>query len=172
MGLAQQYLDYINLMTYDFSGGKIASHHTGLYASKYYKAENNADNAVKVFMAAGVPAEKLVMGIAFYGKSSNLVAGAKGLGDSVLTYGRGKGYTDIKDSLMTQPGFKAYRDHHAKAPYLYNATTRQFITYDDEWSVRKKCKYVKHKNMAGMMFWEYNSDLKGYLLEEINKVLK
>jgi chitinase len=172
MGNAQQYLDYVNLMTYDYSGGRIASHHTNLYASKKYKSQNNADNAVTLFMAAGVPADKLVMGIAFYGRVSNLADGAKGLGDSVATYARGKGYSTIKDSLVNQQGFKAYRDRHAKAPYLYNSTTRQFVTFDDEWSVKKKCKYVKRKKLGGVMFWEYDSDLKGYLLDEINRELK
>ncbi len=171
MNEVQQYLDYINLMTYDFSGGKIASHHTSLYESKAYEAHNNADNAVTLFMAAGVPADKLVMGIAFYGKVSVLASGAKGLGDSVATYSRGWGYTHIKDSILKIPEFKVHRDRPAKADYIYNATTRQFITFDDEWSVKKKCKYVKRKKMAGAMFWEYNDDLKGYLLDEINRVL-
>ena len=172
MGALQQYLDYINLMTYDFSGGKIASHHTSLYASKAYEAHNNADNAVKLFIAAGVPENKLIMGVAFYGKSSILVAGAKGLGDSIATYSRGVGFTAIKDSVLKQPGNKEFYDRHAKAPYLYNTATRQFITYDNLWSVKKKCKYVIRKKLGGVMFWEYDSDLKGYLVGEINKVLK
>lgn len=171
MNKVQQYLDYINLMTYDFSGGKIASHHTALYESRAYEAHNNADNAVTLFMAAGVPADKLVMGIAFYGKVSVLAPGAKGLGDSVATYSRGWGYTIIKDSILKIPEFKVHRDRPAKADYIYNASTRQFITFDDEWSVKKKCKYARHKKMAGVMFWEYNDDLKGYLLGEINRVL-
>jgi len=173
MGNVQQYLDYINLMTYDFGeGGKIAAHHTNLYTSKHYKSHNSADNAVKLFEAAGVPAEKLVMGIAFYGKSAILVNGARGVGDSVATYNRGGGFTALKDSISKLPGFKIYRDKQAGADYLYNNSTRQFITYDDEWSVKKKCKYAKRNNLAGVMFWEYDSDLKGYLLDEINMVLK
>ena len=96
------------------------------------------------------------MGIAFYGKSSILVNGAKGLGDSIATYTHGVGFTMIKDSILKLPGFKAHRDKHAKADYIYNEATRQFITYDDEWSVKKKCKYVKRKKLAGAMFWEYN----------------
>jgi chitinase len=172
MGSAQQYLDYVNLMTYDYAGGRTARHHTNLYASKLYQSPEFADNAVREFMTAGVPASKLVMGVAFYGRVSNLAVGAKGIGDTVASTSRGKGYTTIKDSLLKQAGFKLYRDRKAKAPYLYNAETRQFITFDNEWSVRKKCKYVKAKGMAGVMFWEYDSDLKGYLLDEINRVLK
>ena len=171
MGKAQQYLNYINLMTYDYSGGKIASHHTLLYSSKAYRSNKNANEAVKLFEAAGVPANKLVMGIAFYGKSAILVNGAKGLGDSIATNGRNIGFTMIKDSILKLPGFKAHRDRHAKADYIYNEGTRQFITYDDEWSVKKKCKYVKRKKLAGAMFWEYNDDLKGYLLDVVNRVL-
>jgi len=172
MDQVQKYLDYINLMTYDYSGGGIASHHTALYESKAYLAHNNAGNAVKIFEAAGVPSNKLVMGIAFYGHSATLVDGAKGLGDSVKTNLRGLGYTEIRDSVMKIPGFKAYRDKHAKAPYLFNAQTRQFISYDDEWSVKKKCQYAKRNKLGGVMFWEYDSDLKGYLLDEINRVLR
>jgi len=172
MGDAQQYLDFINLMTYDYSGGKIASHHTALFASRAYPAHNNADEAVKLFEAAGVPASKLVMGIAFYGHSAVLVKGAQGLGDSIATYSRGRGYTTIKDSILKLPGFKVAHDRNAKADYIFNKQTLQFFSFDDEWSVKKKCKYVLRKKMAGAMFWEYDSDLKGYLLDEINKVLK
>jgi chitinase len=31
---------------------------------------------------------------------------------------------------------------------------------------------VLDKRMAGVMFWEYSSDSKGYLLNEISKTLK
>ncbi|HTE01092.1 MAG TPA: glycoside hydrolase family 18 protein [Mucilaginibacter sp.] len=172
MGKAQQYLDYINLMTYDFSD-TVATHHTNLYNTNLYHTQKYADNAVNAFIAAGVPASKLVMGLAFYGRVYNLDSLAKrGIGEKILTRDRGRGYTVIKDSLVNKNGFEHYRDRKAKAPYLYNASKRQFITYDDEWSVKKKCKYVLSKKMAGVMFWEYSSDPKEYLLDEVNAVLK
>jgi len=172
MGGAQQYLDFVNLMTYDYSGGRIASHHTALFASKAYPAHNNADESVQLFEAAGVPAEKLVIGIAFYGRSSILGPGEKVLGDSIVKEVHAGGFTALKDSILKVPGFKVFRDRHAKADYAFNAATRQFITYDDEWSVKKKCRYVKKQKMAGAMFWEYADDPKSYLLDVINKVLK
>ena len=64
------------------------------------------------------------------------------------------------------------KDKDAKAPYLFNPTTLQFITFDDEWSVKNKCEYVIKNNLAGVMFWEYSSDKKEYLLKEIDKDLK
>lgn len=171
MGKAQQYLNYVNLMTYDYNE-KVAGHHTNLYKSKKYKDKNSADKAVDAFIAAGVPVEKLVMGLAFYGRVYTLASATKkGIGDSIINRERGRGYSTIKDSLVDQNGFIAHRDKKAKAPYLYNPSNRQFITYDDEWSVKKKCKYVLHRKMGGVMFWEYSSDPKEYLLDEANAIL-
>jgi chitinase len=171
MGKAQQYLNYINLMTYDYSD-VVATHHTNLYNTNLYPTQKYADNAVKAFMAAGVPAEKLVMGLAFYGRVYNLSSDTKrGIGDKILNRDKGQGYTTIKDSLIDRNGYVHYRDRKAKAPYLYNASKKQFITYDDEWSVKKKCKYVLSKKMGGVMFWEYSSDPKEYLLDKANASL-
>lgn len=173
MGKAQQYLDYVNLMTYDLFSGDTAVHHTGLYTTHMYKTTKSTDHAVKAFLAAGVPAGKLVMGIAFYGRSFKLQAGAKqGIGDKRLSQRYVDGYTFIKDSLVNRKGFREYRDEVAKAPYLYNPTTQEVVSYDDERSVREKCRYVMDKKMGGVMFWEYTSDPKGYLLNEIDKTLK
>ncbi|SHE71667.1 chitinase [Pedobacter caeni] len=173
MDKAATYLDYINLMTYDFYSGKIAGHHTNLYPSKIYPTVNSADKAISAYIAAGVPASKLVMGIAFYGRNSKVAEGTTtGLGAGYVTGEFGSGFSKIKDSLINKQGFREFKDQDAKASYLFNATTKTLITYDDEWSVREKCKYVTNQGMAGVMFWEYASDPKEYLLNEIVKSLK
>jgi len=172
MNKAQQYLDYINLMTYDYSGSGTVGHHTNLYPSGDDANENSADKAVKAFMAAGVPASKLVVGLAFYGRSWILSgAGKPIMKNSVVSTTRGGGYSYLKDSIINQRGFTAYWDKKASAPYLFNDSTRQFISYDDERSVKNKCRYVKKNKLAGVMFWEYSSDPKQYLLTTIDKNL-
>jgi len=176
MDKAQQYLDYINLMTYDYfpDSLNVAVHHTALYGSKKYNATEYSDRAVNDFVAAGVPRSKLVIGIAFYGHSYQTADTLhNGLGSKVVRQMRaGGGYTFIKDSLITNKSFKYYRDNDAQAPYLFNNSTNQFVTFDDEWSVKNKCQYVKDNGMAGVMFWEYANDKKEYLLKEINSDLK
>ncbi|RYD74429.1 MAG: glycoside hydrolase family 18 protein [Sphingobacteriales bacterium] len=173
MDKVQQYLDYVNLMTYDFYNGAIAGHHTNLYPSAKFPSAHSADNTFKEFVAAGVPENKLVMGIAFYSRAFTLKSNStNGLGDSVLAGSYGKGYTFLKDSLINKNGFNAFVDKAAKAPYIFNSGTKEFMTYDDEESVKEKCKYVLKNNMAGVMFWEYSSDVNGYLLNQINKTLK
>ena len=80
---------------------------------------------------------------------------------------RGGGFTYLKDSLINKNGFVRYWDKKASAPYLFNKEKKFFITYDDEESVKQKCKYVKDHKLAGVMFWEYSSDKKEYLLKTI-----
>ncbi|MDO1451392.1 glycoside hydrolase family 18 protein [Rhodocytophaga aerolata] len=173
MDKASRYLDYVNLMTYDLFSGDTAVHHAGLYASALYQSTKYADHAVKAFMEAGVPASKLVLGIPFYGRSFKLQAAVKqGIGEKMISQDYLDGYTLIKDSLVNKNGFTSYRDKAAKVPYLVNAATKQVISYEDEISVREKCKYVMDQQLAGVMFWEYTSDPKGYLLHEIHQTLK
>ncbi|OCX52746.1 chitinase [Mucilaginibacter sp. PPCGB 2223] len=174
MNKASVYLDYINLMTYDYFGNGSAIHHTNLYASKTYTGRDNADNAVSAYIAAGVPASKMVLGVAFYGRVFQLPDSAKkGLGDINSKHLRQLGYDMIRDSLLTDKalGFIAYRDTAAMAPYLFSNINHQFVTYDDIWSIDNKCKYVLQHQLAGVMFWEYDSDPKSYLLDEVNEDL-
>lgn len=170
MGDVAKHLDYVNLMTYDFHvvAGDTVGHHSNLYPSG--EGGRSADRGIKAFIQAGVPAEKIVLGIPFYGRSWMMRTtdnkGINRVADSVL---RGGGYTFIKDSLVDKNGFKRYWDEQAKAPYLFNEEKKQLVVYDDEQSVKIKCDYIKENNLAGIMFWQYASDPKLYLLNTINE---
>ena len=171
MSKVQQYVDYIHLMTYDY-GDEHSTHHTNLYASQHDAAENSADMAVRNFIAAGVPAAKLVLGIAFYGKTGIVDSAVNnGWNRRYLSKAYAGGYGYICDSILSNPGFLYYWDDQARAPYLFNSSTRQFITYDDERSVMEKCRYAKKEKLAGVFFWEYLEDPAGNLLRSINNTL-
>ncbi|HKB44952.1 MAG TPA: glycoside hydrolase family 18 protein [Chitinophagaceae bacterium] len=170
MDKVQQYADYINVMSYDYAGGSdpISGHHTNLYVSSADSNQYSAHRSIQAFIAAGVPPAKIVIGIAFYGKGWQMEsADNNGLYRKALKPARGGGFTYLKDSLVNKNGYKQYWDAEAKAPYLFNPEKKIFISYDDERSVKEKCKYVKHYHLGGAMFWEYNSDKKEYLLKVI-----
>lgn len=165
-----KYVDYINLMGYDFyvSGVK-AGHHANLYASESYGDEDSVDKAFNLYTAAGVPPEKLVLGVPFYGRSWIMKSDDnRGINRAVESVAKGGGYTFIHDTLIHQAGFVRYWDEKARAPYLWNAAKRQLVSYDDEESIREKCDFVKSHNMGGVMFWQYASDPKEYLLDAVN----
>ncbi len=165
------YLDYVNLMTYDYYPEKVARHHTNMYPSQEYECNYSGQYAVEAFIKAGVPAEKLVVGISFGSRAFKLQDNAsKGLGDTVVSTTRaGGGFSHIKDSLENRKGFVKHWDSTARAPYLFHAEDKVFVTYDDEQSVKEKCLYTINNGLAGVMFWEYMSDPKEYLLDAINE---
>ena len=173
MDKAVKYLDFVNLMTYDYyTSGDTAGHHSNLYPPEDYEKDASAHKTFQIFRDAGVPAEKLVMGVPFYGRSWIMKSAEKhGINMPVEGRARGGGYTYIKDSLVNKQGFVRYWDESAKAPYLFNSETNQLVVYDDEESVRLKCEYVLDNNMAGLMFWQYASDPKEYLLDAMNEHL-
>ncbi|GGB86404.1 glycoside hydrolase family 18 protein [Dyadobacter sediminis] len=173
MGLLQPYMDYIFIMTYDYGGKNgTVGHHTNLYGYGNSRDVSSADQSVKNFIAAGVPASKIGLGAAFYGKGWEAETGKNnGLGEKRIRSVPGGGYTKLKDSLINQNGYKKYYDKKARAPYLFNDSTKVLITYEDEKSVRDKCKYVKKHKLAGIFFWEYFNDPKEYLIKEISRNL-
>jgi len=174
MAEVHPYLDYLNVMSYDFfTGGPQAGHHTNLYPSGKLPNESSGDRAVQLYRQHGVPAHKLVLGLAFYGRAWQLQQNDPEAHPRTITkVERGGGYTFIKDSLLTNPAYQRHWDRRARAPYLYSADLRRFVSYDDEQSVREKCRYARKNGLAGVMFWEYFSDPKGYLLGEIDRVIR
>jgi len=170
-------LDYILIMTYDY-GGKTVAHHTNLYPSKGMENSSSAHKSVMDFMEAGVPANKIGLGAAFYSRSREAESTKNhGINQSQVTgskaaAGQGGGYTKMKNEIINKNGYKRYWDRYAKAPYLFNRDTKVFITYDDERSIRMKAKYIRKHKLAGIFFWEYFSDSEEYLLNEIERVMK
>ena len=54
-------------------------------------------------------------------------------------------YGDLAANYVNKNGFVRYWNDVAKVPYLYNATTGTFISYDDSESMKYKTDYIKTK---------------------------
>lgn len=170
---ASRYLDYVQLMTYDLQGGfqKVTGHHAALYHSEGNLFDACVQKAVNGFVNAGVPMEKLILGVPFYSRKWDGVKGAgcrNGLGMEAETVGGyGGDYGELKESWIGKRGFIRYWDEQAKVPYLFDGET--FISYEDCESLGVKIAYLKEKGMGGIMFWEYKCDPSGELLSFIKK---
>ncbi|HZF26212.1 MAG TPA: glycosyl hydrolase family 18 protein [Steroidobacteraceae bacterium] len=165
------YLDWLNVMTYDFFNSltPTTGHHAGLYRSPFAApTDRNADASVKQHLAAGIPADKLVLGVAFYGRGFAGVSPLhRGLNQPYERFEAAHPYAELVDKLIGKQGFVREWDAQAKAPFLWNATTHAFITYDDPESIAIKADYVKSHHLGGMMFWELSQDHQGELLDTI-----
>lgn len=174
MDKAAEPQDFINVMCYDYyTGGQIVGHHSNMYPPEDYEKNHSVQRDIDMLMKAGVPAHKLVVGIPFYGRSWIMKSAEKhGINMPRDSVARAGGYTFIKDSMMINPAFEQHWDEKAQAPYLFNPANNQLVVFDDERSVKIKCEYVKDKQLAGVMFWQYMSDPKEYLLDAVNAALK
>jgi chitinase len=75
-------------------------------------------------------------------------------------------------STMLGHGYSRYWDAAASVPFLYNAEKQIFISYEDSESLTAKCKYAKKQHLKGVMFWDYEGDPSGALLDAIDTALK
>jgi chitinase len=176
MDKLQVYLDWINVMAYDFFNSltPTTGHHAGLYgAASASPTDRDADASIKQHLAAGIPAEKLVLGVAFYGRGFTGVKPVdSGLNQPYERFEAAHDYSELADKLIGKQGFVRHWDDRAKAPYLWNGTSRTFISYDDAQSIGIKAQYVKAHHLGGMMFWELSEDRNDELLDVIVRSLR
>ena len=167
-------VDFINIMCYNYHDdwNTSTAHHTNLFTSATNTNKEHLSTAqiVKDYIEAGADPKKLVIGVPFYGRGWKKVAPKNnGLYQSASGQAFSLNYTSLKDSLRTGK-YHRYWDETAQAPFLWNATDRIFITYDDPISLKKKAEFIKNENLAGAMFWQYHAD-DGELLESLSKNL-
>lgn len=157
------YVDAWNLMAYDYAGSwdTVSGHQANLY----YNAANpnstpfNTDQAVTAYVANGVPADKIVMGLPLYGRSFEETAGLgqpfNGIGAGTLQAGVWL-YKDLPRAGATE-----LYDDVAKASYSYDSSTEELISYDDVNSAVTKSQYLMSKGLGGAVFWEASGDQTG-----------
>ncbi|HLR26223.1 MAG TPA: glycoside hydrolase family 18 protein [Fodinibius sp.] len=175
MGRLHQYLDFINVMAYDMFtvGSETTGHHTGLYQSSPDDPARTTAAAVQRHLDAGIPAHKIVVGVAFYGRSWEGVANQRhGLYQPFEKFYRFIQYEELTDHYINKNGFKRYWDEAAKAPYLWNADKRIMVSYDDSESLRYKADYIKENNLGGVMYWHHSYDPSQVLLDTLYENLK
>jgi len=165
----QKYLDWFNLMTYDFHGNwdKATAHHTNLLSSPNDTTDNGAklsfNKTVKYFIdSLGVNSKKLVPGAAFYGKcwfnvdSTNNGLYQTGTDSAGALENNPGNFTNL--CMLESNGYKYNWDCLAMAPWLYNPGKKIFWTFDDQKSIALKSRYVVAYNLRGIMFWEISED--------------
>jgi len=132
-------VDFVNIMMYDV--GKPPYHHASLFRSSL-SGRVTCVEAVKAHLDAGMPKNKLVLGLPFYGRGDK-----ESVPDFVL----------FKD-LGTLTGFVEKWDDQAKVPYLVDAEGRYVLTYENQKSLSLKCEFIKQSDLLGAMYWEFAGD--------------
>ena len=142
-----KYLDFVNVMTYDMASPP--HHHSALYrGGEVGNGWKVAHESILEHLKAGIPREKLVMGLAFYGNGNG---DGSGSANQISLQ-------EIEDGIANGK-WEDHWDDVAKVPYVTNARTGAFVYgYDNARSLSVKCQYILDNNLAGGMYWEYAND--------------
>jgi len=162
--LYHSYVDYINVMGYDFHGAweTKTNFHSALFNSpndpsagdaRYY----NLNDAIQAFLERGVPAAKLNLGMASYGRGWTSVGSTNhGLYQSGTT-ASGSLEPGIESyRVLKALGYPQYADNDSKARWIYNGST--FWSFDDPATIADKMAYAKVQNLGGAFLWDFAGD--------------
>lgn len=154
-------VNYVNLMSYDLVSGysTVTGHHTPLFSNE--KQQASGADGIQQLLKIGVPAEKIILGAAFYARSwvevENVNRGLyqSGKFKSFVPYHR------ISSTFTAEEGFVFYRDSVSQAPWAYSPQRKEFATFDDYSSVKLKTQYAMKQKLGGIMFWQLTDDKPG-----------
>nr|WP_063755505.1 glycosyl hydrolase family 18 protein [Streptomyces sp. NRRL B-1381] len=170
---AAQYINWYDVMTYDFFGawaaqGPTAPHspltsYPGIPAQGFTSAD-----AIAKLKAKGVPASKLLLGIGFYGR------GWTGVTQSA------PGGTATGPAAGVEPGNQYYKVLKTACPATgtvggtaYAHCGKDWWSYDTPATVGTKMAWAKSQGLGGAFFWEFNGDTtNGELVTAISSGLK
>jgi chitinase len=155
-------LDFISIMAYDlhWNSEPITNFHSALFHDPADPSKPPLDKrfgnfAVQGFRNAGVPPEKIVFGVPFYGKGWR---GVKDINHGLFQAAMGGensigSYRELK--ALSQAADRKYDPKVASCTIWYNG---KFWSYDCPEALKQKLEYVKGRHLGGVMFWELSHD--------------
>jgi chitinase len=160
-GGAVQYVDWYNVMSYDFFGAFDAdgptAPHSPLYSYTGIPVTNfNTDFAIQLYKSKGVPASKLLIGVGFYGRGWTGVSSANG-GLNQPASGPAQG--------SYEPGIEDYKVLVNSCPSTgtvggtaYAYCGGNWWSYDTPATLASKMSYKRSQGLGGAFFWELTGD--------------
>ncbi|MFF9803126.1 glycoside hydrolase family 18 protein, partial [Streptomyces rochei] len=173
-GGAAQYLDWYNVMTYDYFGafdadGPTAPHSPLTSYSGIPTAGFNSADAIAKLKSKGVPSAKLLLGIGFYGRGwtgvTQSAPGGTATGAAPGTYEAG-----IEDYKVLKTSCPATG---TVAGTAYAHCGSNWWSYDTPATIAGKMTWAKNQGLGGAFFWEFSGDTgNGELVSAINSGLQ
>ena len=157
-------VDYLFFMGYDQNGPWDPL--TGMNAPLSSKEGVGLKAAVERYLAAGVPREKLVLGVPFYGYLYRL----EGTGQPGMPFSTAESvpYDTIAAQWLTQGTRRL--DPEGQVPWL--SGEGWFLSYDDPSSIAAKGRYARELGLGGAGAWELSQDREGRLLGALRQAVR
>ncbi|MGN0214714.1 MAG: glycoside hydrolase family 18 protein [Muribaculaceae bacterium] len=131
------YVDFVNIMAYDMA--VVPNHHAAMQSAD--STMMTVERAVDAHLQAGVPADRLVLGLPFYGKGT-------------LKKPRESSIDKVKaDSALTEQW-----NEEGQYAFLTDSVGTVVYTFDNVRSLAAKCRYANERKLRGAMYWEASCD--------------
>jgi GH18 family chitinase len=149
LGALSNYVHFLNIMTYDFHGPWEPAYapHANLYGG-----DISIDSAVNMYLNEGFPANKLVVGIPFYGKAWGM-SDPSPLFKNISCTGTNEGASCSVNGIG---GHTLHYDNAKQAAYMDGAG--HYISFDNIVSVGWKTSYINNRSLGGAMYWSALQD--------------
>lgn len=159
-------MNFINLMTYDYHGDfSKTAQNSPLYAGPRNPHRGNIDATINAWIGAGARPQKLLLGLAFYGRSFTLAdANRHGVDAPAIGPGTAGPHTKANGMLSYREVCLAIRaggwtvKYETRQQCYYAYKGNQWMGFDGKRSIKAKCQYAKRKNLGGVMMWAIDFD--------------
>ncbi|XP_059216028.1 probable chitinase 10 [Stomoxys calcitrans] len=165
-----KYLDFINVMTYDFHGQweRTVGHNSPLFpleSATGYQKKLTVDFSAREWVKQGAPKEKLLIGMPTYGRTFELVNETQfDIGAPASGGGRSGKFTNESGFLsyyevctfLAADNTTLVWDSEQQVPFAYRGD--QWVGFDDERSLKTKMEWLKEQGFGGIMVWSIDMD--------------
>lgn len=165
-------LDWVHVLAFDFHTPTSNPKRTGPSAPIYDPASNQStDFGLNSWINGGLPANKIVLGLPFYGYAWTLrdpkdnAIGAPANGSAMSTDGA-MTYKEIRDYIQQYNAVSSYNSTYATKYCSFGST---WIGFDDVEVVKAKVSYAKQRNLRGYVVWQVPNDYNGELSQAAGK---
>lgn len=166
-GLYGRSMDWVNVMTYDFHNGQepVTHYHAPLHS---HGTDGSTDTAVKALVAAGLPANKIMLGIPFYGRGwAGVPATNHGLSQPATGPAPGQYEAGVADyKLLVKKAGMRWHDPATGQLSLHTANG-EWWNYDDPAVIATKMRYVREQGLRGAFSWVLDADADGALTHAV-----
>lgn len=154
-------INYFNLMSYDFNAGETGAsagtHQSNLYPSSLSLGNTSVDGQIQNLIAAGMPSQKILMGIPFYGRYGAI---------STRTF------DDIRQNYLNVNGYTVRFDDVAKVPYIVDSDGNFAYAFDNPISIYYKGLYIEENCLGGIFSWQSAMDSANILAQSMSNAVR
>lgn len=160
-------LDFINLMAYDMgtASAGVAGFNAPLREDTADRPGtqaqpwNTVEGSIDYYLQHGVPAQKLVLGVPFFGRGFRVTSDADhGLHQPYSDLFEPGDWRSIKARLLGDPAWEKHWHPVAETPWLFDPVERVFVSYEDPRSIGIRAGLAKDAGLRGVFAWELTGD--------------